>query len=68
MNKMVTQSLQQQSDLQANRQAPKRETKNNLENEKEYVRIAKTRYQNLMLVKRVLRTKERPLGHRSFLP
>jgi hypothetical protein len=28
----------------------------------------KTPYQNLMLDRRMLKTKERPMGHRSFLP
>jgi hypothetical protein len=40
----------------------------NLENGKEYAGITKTPYQNLMLDKRVLRTKERHTRHMSFLP
>jgi hypothetical protein len=42
--------------------------KDNLENGEEYARLIKTPYQNLMLDKWVLRTKERPVEHRSFLP
>jgi hypothetical protein len=43
-----------------NRQSPKRRTKNNLENGEEYAGITKIPYQNLILDKQVLRTKERP--------
>ncbi len=68
MNQMLTQSLQWQLDLGANHQGPEGETKDNNENGREYVGITKTPYQNLMLDKQVLRTKERPLGHMLFLP
>jgi hypothetical protein len=66
MNWMVIQSLQQQ--LKANHQVPKGEIKDNYENGREYAGITQTRYQNLMLDRQILRTKERPTGHRSFLP
>ncbi len=49
MNKMVTWSLQQQLDLEAKCQVTKRQTKNNIENGEEYVRLTKTTYKNLML-------------------
>jgi hypothetical protein len=42
--------------------------KKNLENGEEYVRLIETPYQNLMLDKQVLKTKERPTWHMSFLP
>jgi len=41
---------------------------NNLENGEEYVGPTKTPYQNLMLDIWVLKTKERLMGHRLFLP
>jgi hypothetical protein len=40
----------------------------NLENGEEYVGLTETPYQNLMLDKLILRTKEWPIGHRLFLP
>jgi hypothetical protein len=46
----------------------KKETEDNLENGKEYAGIIKTLYQNLMLDKQVLKTEERSIRHRSFLP
>jgi len=46
---MVTQSFQQQLDLEANRQVIAKQTYDNLENGKEYVGLIKTPYQNLML-------------------
>ncbi len=49
--------------MEANRQI-----EDNLQNGKEYARIIKTLYQNLMLERQVLRTKERPIEHRLFLP
>jgi hypothetical protein len=55
-------------DLEANQQVIENQTKDNFENGKEYVGLIETPYQNLMLDKRVLRTKERPIGHISFLP
>jgi hypothetical protein len=55
-------------DLEANCQVIERQIKDNLENGEEYARITKTPYQNLMLNKQVLRTKERHVGHWSFLP
>ncbi len=54
--------------MEANRQGPKWKTKDNLENGGEYAKITKTPYQNMMLDKWILRAKERPIGHRSFLP
>ncbi len=65
---MVTQSLQWQLDLEANRQITEREIKDNLENGEEYVGIIKTPYRNLMLDRQVLRTKERHVRHMLFLP
>jgi hypothetical protein len=55
-------------DLEADCQSLEGKTKDNHENGKEYVRITKTPYRNLMLDIRVLRTKERLARHRSFLP
>jgi hypothetical protein len=55
-------------DLEANCQGPEKEIKDNLENGKEYVRIMETPYQNLMLDRRVLKTEETFIGHKSFLP
>jgi hypothetical protein len=51
MNWMVTQNLQQQLDLEANRQVIENQTKENLENGKEYAGLTKTPYRNLMLDK-----------------
>ncbi len=68
MNWMVTQSLQQQLDLEANHQGPKGEIEYNHENGREYARITQTPYQNLMLDRWILRTKERPAKHMLFLP
>jgi hypothetical protein len=65
---MVTQSFQQQLDLEANCQVTKQETEENLENGKEYVGITKIPYRNLMLDRRVLIIEERLAGHRLFLP
>jgi hypothetical protein len=48
---MVTRNLQRQLDLEANWQVSERQTKDNFENGKEYVRLIKTPYQNLMLDK-----------------
>jgi hypothetical protein len=42
-------------DLETNHHSPKKETKDNLENEKGYAGIIKTPYQNLMLNIRVLK-------------
>jgi hypothetical protein len=55
MNQMVIQSLQRQLDLEANCQSLEKEIENNLENGKEYARITKTPYQNLMLDRQKLR-------------
>jgi hypothetical protein len=68
MNQMVTQSLQWELDLEANRQVIEQKTKDNLENGEDYVVNTKTPYWNLMLDRRVMRTEERHVGHRSFLP
>jgi hypothetical protein len=65
---MVTQSLQWQLDLEADRQVTKRWTQDNLENGKEYVGLAETPYWNMMLDRQVLRTEVKHVGHRSFLP
>jgi hypothetical protein len=54
--------------LEANWQFIESQTKENFENGEEYVRLTKTPYQNLMLNKQVLKTKERLARHRSFLP
>jgi hypothetical protein len=54
--------------LEANRLVTKKQTENNLENGEEYSRTIETPYWNLMLHRRVLRTEERPIGHKSFLP
>jgi hypothetical protein len=68
MNQIVTQSLQQQLNLDANQQIIESLTENNLENGEEYVRFIETPYWNLMLDKQVLITKERHVGHMLFLP
>jgi hypothetical protein len=65
---MVTQSLQQQLDLEANCQITERQTKYNLESGEEYVRLIETPYWNLMLDKSVMKIKERIAWHMSFLP
>ncbi len=49
MNWMVTHSLQQQLDLEANRQVIEKQAYDNLENGEEYARLIETPYQNLML-------------------
>jgi hypothetical protein len=49
MNQMVTRSLHQQLDLEANCQVTEQEIEDNLENGKEYVGIIETPYWNLML-------------------
>jgi hypothetical protein len=49
MNWMVTQSLQQQLDLEVDHQITKRRTKDNLERGEEYTGLTETPYQNLML-------------------
>jgi len=54
--------------LKANHQIIERKIGNNLENGEEYAGIIKISYHNLMLDKLILRTKERPRWHRSFLP
>jgi hypothetical protein len=46
-------------DLKANRQGLERKIKNNHENGREYAMITKTLYQNLMLDRQVLKTKEK---------
>ncbi len=65
---MVTQNLQQQLDLEANCYVTERQTKDNLENGKEYAGLIKTPYWNSMLDIRVLRTQERLVRYMSFLP
>jgi hypothetical protein len=55
-------------DLEANRQVIESHTEDNLENGKEYAGLTKTHIKNLMLDKQMLRIKERPIGHKSFLP
>jgi hypothetical protein len=64
---MGTWSLQQQLDLEANHQGIKGQTKDNHENGREYVKIIKAPYQNMMLNKQISRTKERLVKHRLFL-
>ncbi len=54
--------------MEENHQGLERKTKDNLENGEEYVEIIETPYWNLILDRRVLRTKERPPWHMSFLP
>jgi hypothetical protein len=68
MNRMVTQILQWQLDLEANRQVIKRQIEDNIENGEEDARLTETPYRNLMLDKWVLRTKERQVRHMLFLP
>jgi hypothetical protein len=55
---MVTQSLQQQLDLEANYQGLEGEIENNHENGREYAEIKKTSYQNLMFDRKILRIEE----------
>jgi hypothetical protein len=57
MNRMVTQSLHRQLELEANRQVIEIQTNDNLENKEEYARLIKTPYRNLMLKRQVLITK-----------
>jgi hypothetical protein len=54
--------------LEANQQVIEKQIENNLENGKEYARLTETPHWTLMLDRRVIRTKERLAGHRSFLP
>jgi hypothetical protein len=54
--------------LEANRQVIENRVKDNLENGEEYSRLIGTPHQNLMLDRQMLRTKERIMGHMSFLP
>jgi hypothetical protein len=54
--------------LEANRQVIERQIENNLENGKEYARLIETPYWKLMLDIQVFKTKERLVGHGSFLP
>jgi len=68
MNWMLTQSLQWQLDLEADRQVIERRIRENFENGKEYARLTKTPYWNLMLDRWVLRIEERLVWHKSFLP
>jgi hypothetical protein len=56
---MVSRSLQQQLDLEANHQVTKRLTKDNFENGKEYARLTKTPYWNLMLDRKILKIEGR---------
>jgi len=46
----------------------KRQIKYNVKNGEEYARLTKPPYRNLMLDRRVLKTKERPTWHKWFLP
>jgi len=62
MNRMMTCNLWRQLDLKTNRQVIKRKIEENLENGKEYVGINKTPYQNLILDKRILKTKKHMQG------
>jgi hypothetical protein len=54
--------------LEVDRQITDRQTKYNLENGKEYAKLIKTPYWNLMLEKQVTKTEERPARHKLFLP
>jgi hypothetical protein len=54
--------------LEANQQVFEKQTKDNLENGEEYAGLTETPYRNLMLDKQILRTKEKLMGHRLFLP
>ncbi len=54
--------------MEENQQIIERQKKDNLENGEEYVGLTKPPYQNLMLDKWILKTKERLIGHKSFLP
>jgi hypothetical protein len=51
-------------DLEVNWQVIEKQTEDNHENGKEYARLTKTPYQNLMLDIQVLKTEERPVGQR----
>jgi hypothetical protein len=44
------------------------QTKDNLENRKEYVGLIDTPYWNLLLDRRILKIEERPTRHKLFLP
>jgi hypothetical protein len=55
---MVTQSLQQQLDLEANHRVVERQTKYNLESGEEYVGLTKTTYWNMILDRKVLKTED----------
>jgi hypothetical protein len=54
--------------LEVNQQVIQSQTKDNLENQEEYVRFVETPYWNLMLDKQVLKIEESPTGHMLFLP
>jgi hypothetical protein len=54
-------------DLEANHQLTKRQTKDNLENGKEYVRLTETPYENTMLDRQVLKKEKIPTRHKSVL-
>jgi hypothetical protein len=54
--------------LEANQQVIENQTEDNFENRKEYVKLIETPFQNMMLDKQVLRTKESLIGHRWILP
>jgi len=54
--------------LEANCQGFERQIKVNHENGREYAEITKTPYWNSMLDKQVMKTIERPIRHRLFLP
>ncbi len=53
--------------MKANRQVARSKIEDNLENGEEYAGIIETPYRNLILDKWVQETKERFVGHRSFL-
>jgi len=54
--------------LEANRQVIEKQTKEKFKNGEEYGGLTKTPFQNLMLNKQVLKTKERLEGDKLFLP
>jgi hypothetical protein len=54
--------------LEASRQVIERQTKDKFKNGKEYARLTKTLFQNLMLNRRILKIEESLVGHKSFLP
>ncbi len=64
---MVSRSLQRQLDLEANQQVIEKQIEGNFENGKEYVRLTKTSFHNLMLDKQFLKTKEGLVEHKSFI-